>query len=105
MQKKKNKKDKDKKGGAAGTGGITVVTADSPSIGNISAKNLQEILQKLTVDEKIKPHEFWDSQPVPKLRECATRFVFYECINLAPKGFTHLGRAIPSSLFLSPPFR
>ena len=47
-----------------------MVTADSPSIGNISAKNLQEILQKLTVDEKIKPHEFWDSQPVPKLREC-----------------------------------
>ena len=68
-----------------------MVTADSPSIGNISAKNLQEILQKLTVDEKIKPHEFWDSQPVPKLRECATGFVFHESISLVPKGFTHLG--------------
>ena len=79
-----------------------MVTADSPSIGNISAKNLQEILQKLTVDEKIKPHEFWDSQPVPKLRECATGPVFHECISLAPKGLTPLGRAsMYSSLLLS----
>ena len=53
-----------------------MVTADSPSIENISAKNLQEILQKLTVDEKIKPHEFWDSQPVPKLRESCHRMLF-----------------------------
>ena len=79
-----------------------MVTADSPSIGNISAKNLQEILQKLTVDEKIKPHEFWDSQPVPKLREYAAVCVLHDCIiSLAPKAFSCLGRVF--MLLPSPP--
>ena len=61
-----------------------MVTADSPSIGNLSAKNLHEILQKLSVDERIKPHEFWDSQPVPKLRESVTLL----CGSLVPRPCT-----------------
>ena len=32
-----------------------------------STKNLHEILKKLSVEEKNKAHDFWDSQPVPKL--------------------------------------
>ena len=81
-----------------------MVTADSPSIGNISAKNLQEILQKLTVDEKIKPHEFWDSQPVPKLRECATRCALLECISLAPKALLILVEPLCTSISSFPLF-
>lgn len=35
--------------------------------GGITAKNLQEMLNKFTMDEESnKPHEFWDTQPVPK---------------------------------------
>lgn len=62
-KKKKGKKDKEKKTGA--TGPPAVVSETPP----ISAKNLQEILQKLSVDEKQQAHDFWDSQPVPKLDE------------------------------------
>ncbi len=33
----------------------------------ISSRNLQELIGKLTVEEKDKSHDFWDTQPVPKL--------------------------------------
>ena len=33
----------------------------------ITTRNLQEILSKLSVEETPKTHEFWDTQPVPKL--------------------------------------
>ena len=70
LQKKKGKKDKEKKTGA--TGPPAVVSETPP----ISAKNLQEILQKLSVDEKQQAHDFWDSQPVPKLGMCPTTDIF-----------------------------
>lgn len=37
------------------------------SVPKVSSKNLQELLHKLSVDERTKPHQFWDTQPVPKL--------------------------------------
>ena len=36
---------------------------------SLTTKNLQEMLSKLTVEEKTKSHDFWDTQPVPKLGE------------------------------------
>lgn len=40
-----------------------------PTINN---KNIKELLSKLQVDENKKEHEFWDTQPVPKLVEKVT---------------------------------
>ena len=37
------------------------------SVPKVSSKNLQELIHKLSVDERTKPHQFWDTQPVPKL--------------------------------------
>ncbi len=43
-------------------------SADAAATSTVTtAKNLQEILRKLTLEEKSKTHEFWDTQPVPKL--------------------------------------
>ena len=39
------------------------------SVPKVTSKNLQQLLQKMSVDEKSKPHEFWDTQPVPRLGE------------------------------------
>ena len=39
------------------------------SVPRATSKNLQALLHKLSVDEKTKPHQFWDTQPVPKLGE------------------------------------
>ena len=51
-------------GGGGGGGGPTPVNVSS-----ISTKNLQQILNKLSLEEKSRRHDFWDTQPVPKLRE------------------------------------
>ena len=37
------------------------------SVPKVSSENLRELLHKLSVDERTKPHQFWDTQPVPKL--------------------------------------
>ena len=50
--------------GGGGGGGPTPVNVSS-----ISTKNLQQILNKLSLEEKSRRHDFWDTQPVPKLRE------------------------------------
>lgn len=44
-----------------------VVPSDPGGGGVLTARNLQDMLNKLTVSEANKPHEFWDTQPVPKL--------------------------------------
>ena len=42
------------------------------SVPKVSSKNLQELLHKLSVEEKSKPHQFWDTQPVPRLSQSLT---------------------------------
>lgn len=42
-------------------------TGTDQASGVLTARNLQEVLTKLTVDDQNKSHEFWDTQPVPKL--------------------------------------
>lgn len=59
LQNKKKRKSKPKE--VAG-GGAQV--AGGPAL---TPKNIQDILSKLTVEEKSKSHDFWDTQPVPKL--------------------------------------
>lgn len=49
-------------GGGGASGGL--------SVSSISTKNLQQILNKLSIEEKNRRHDFWDTQPVPKLGEC-----------------------------------
>jgi glycylpeptide N-tetradecanoyltransferase len=39
------------------------------SVPKVSSENLRELLHKLSVDERTKPHQFWDTQPVPKLED------------------------------------
>ena len=51
-------------GEGGGEGGPTPV-----SVSSISTKNLQQILNKLSLEEKSRRHDFWDTQPVPKLRK------------------------------------
>jgi hypothetical protein len=51
-------------GGGGGGGGPTPINVSS-----MSTKNLQQILNKLSLEEKSKRHDFWDTQPVPKLRK------------------------------------
>lgn len=53
-------------GGAVGS---VATPPDPPAVTAATTRNLQQLLQKLTVEEKNKPHQFWDTQPVPKLGE------------------------------------
>ena len=48
-------------GGGGAAGGLNV--------SSITTKNLQQILNKLSLEEKSRRHDFWDTQPVPKLGE------------------------------------
>ena len=74
LQKKKGKKRGDGGGEMGGaSGGGTDASTSSPAItSKVTSKNLQQLLHKLSVDEKNKPHQFWDTQPVPKLGEVAS---------------------------------
>ncbi len=72
------KRGRKKGGGASGGGGegeeggatVPEEGLEAMAVSSVSsAKNLQEILKKLSLEEKGKEHEFWDSQPVPKLGE------------------------------------
>ena len=47
-----------------------VVGAGEPQI--LTARSLQEIITKLSIDDHSKGHEFWDTQPVPKLSESSS---------------------------------
>ena len=59
-----------KRGGAGDEGGGETPAGGPPlSVSSISTKNLQHILNKLSLEEKSRRHDFWDTQPVPKLRE------------------------------------
>lgn len=55
LQKKKARKDK------------KAADPSRPTLPTINNRNIKELLSKLQVDEKTKEHQFWDTQPVPKL--------------------------------------
>ena len=55
--------------GVAEEAGPTPPVRGATSVPKVSSKNLQELLHKLSVDERTRPHQFWDTQPVPKLGE------------------------------------
>jgi hypothetical protein len=54
--KKSKKKKKEKKGGGVENGNQVLTT-----------KKLNEILANLSIQDQPKSHEFWDTQPVPKI--------------------------------------
>lgn len=64
-------------GGGAGSVNHSSAAPPLTSKSKVPSKNLQQLLQKLSVDEKTKPHQFWDTQPVPRLGEsCPSRDVW-----------------------------
>ena len=74
LQKKKGKKRVDGGGGEVGGAQDAEATPPGPtppvtSAPKVASRNLQELLHKMSVEEKSKTHEFWDTQPVPKLGE------------------------------------
>ena len=81
-RRKKRDKHKARASSPHGTDSVDGKSSDSMTVGNISTKNLQEILSKLTVEEKEKSHAFWDTQPVPKLGELVSSVVLYGDLDL-----------------------
>ena len=70
-------------GGGAGSVNHSSAAPPLTSKSKVPSKNLTQLLQKLSVDEKTKPHHFWDTQPVPRLGEnCPSQGVLCPLVDI-----------------------